>query len=376
MAGYYADWSASYLPPESIDWSKFDVVDFAFAEPTSDGGLQFTQDNSSDLLHRLVTLAHAAGKRVKLSVGGWTGSAYFSTLVASSGSRNKFIQNIVQAYNAYNLDGIDIDWEYPAAPGAPGNAQSPNDSANYLVFLKGLRAALPDGALITAATQVWPFYGPDGQPLPDVSDFAAIFDWILLMNYDIWGSSSKPGPNAPLSDGCKNSTQPTANAYAAVASWQAAGFPASKITLGVPAYGYLQKSSASHLYQRSWRGMSPPPHKRQGGSVTVKNEAGGTTNGQIMWHSLVDQGALTLSGGSYVGAGGFTRHWDECSSTPWLKSESSGQIITYDDVESMNMKGQFAAQAGLRGCNVFSMDGDYLAGGFPLTDAVRAGMGI
>lgn len=34
-----------------------------------------------------------------------------------------------------------------------------------------------------------------------------------------------------------------------------------------------------------------------------------------MWYGLLNQGALTLSDGQYVGAGGFTRYWDSCSST-------------------------------------------------------------
>lgn len=86
-------------------------MDFAFAIPTSSGGLEFTQNDSSDLLNRLVTTAHAAGKRVKLSIGGWTGSVYFSSLCADPGLRATFVQSIVSAYHTYNLDGIDIDWE-------------------------------------------------------------------------------------------------------------------------------------------------------------------------------------------------------------------------------------------------------------------------
>lgn len=42
----------------------------------------------------------------------------------------------------------------------------------------------------------------------------------------------------------------------------------------------------------------------------------------------------------------------------------------------MSLKGQFAAQAGLRGCNIFSVDGDFTNGGWPLTDAVRSGLGL
>jgi chitinase len=131
--------------------------------------------------------------------------------------------------------------------------------------------------------------------------------------------------------------------------------------------------------------------------VAVYNDNYGTTDGQVMFESLISQGALALdSSGAYVGAGGFTRHWDSCSSTvsprftvdlglvnaiayvpqPWLKSSSSGQLITYDDPTSMSLKAQFAVQAGLRGCNIFSMDGDWTGSSWPLTDSVRSGMGL
>lgn len=140
-------------------------------------------------------------------------------------------------------------------------------------------------------------------------------------------ASSTPGPNAPLSNACGNSTQPLANAYAAVASWTAAGMPAHQITLGVPAYGYLQMSSASSLIQRRG-GVSPRdklPHRKatlqaqeqkRASYVTVYNDGGGTSDGQVMFEELVSQGALTKdSSGEYVGAGGFVREWDGCSST-------------------------------------------------------------
>ncbi len=190
MNAYYPDWSGWYLAPEAVDWSKYDVIDFAFALPTANFGLEFTQDNSADLLTRLVKTGHAAGKRVKLSIGGWTGSTYFSTICASKSNRKTFISNIMSAYHLYNLDGIDIDWEYPGIQGASSNAVSGSDSANFLSFLTELRAALPTGALISTATQVWPFADANGNPMSDVSGFAKVIDWILIMNYDVWGCRS------------------------------------------------------------------------------------------------------------------------------------------------------------------------------------------
>ncbi|KAG8956634.1 hypothetical protein FRC04_000112 [Tulasnella sp. 424] len=358
VAAYFPDWTT--MTPEKIDWDRFDWIDFAFAVPNSKFVPAFTGDNSEDLLKRLVTAAHNAGKKVKLSVGGWTGSKYFSPAVSTSSNRQTFANNILAVYQKFNVDGIDIDWEYPGTSGNDGNTISSSDSANYLSFLKILRATLPDDAVITAATQVWPFAGSNGAPLKDVSAFAQYFDWILLMNYDVWGSSSTPGPNAPLSDGCKNSSQPLANAVAAVKSWTNAGMPASKLTLGVPSYAYISKSTATRLTGRS--------------SVTVKNDDGGTTDGQVQFNSLISQGALQKKNGAYIGAGGFTRYWDSCSSTPFLRSSAAGQVITYDDPESLKLKAQFAKEAGIKGVNMFDVHGDTAS--WELIDAVRSGLGI
>lgn len=154
-------------------------------------------------------------------------------------------------YNQYSLDGLDIDWEYPGVMGQDGNIVSSSDSANYLLFLQLLRKTLPAGAKITAATQVWPFAGTNGNPLRDVSAFAEVFDWITVMNYDVWGSSNTPGPNAPLSDGCGNSLQPLANAYGALSSWTNAGFPAKKLMLGTAACVLLFESRISFLASRT-----------------------------------------------------------------------------------------------------------------------------
>lgn len=49
---------------------------------------------------------------------------------------------------------------------------------------------------------------------------------------------------------------------------------------------------------------------------TTVSSGWSTTEGQVMWHDLVGQGALQKSwDGNWVGAGGFERIWDECSST-------------------------------------------------------------
>src|ERR1700761_3797253 len=97
------------------------------------------------------------------------------------------------------------DWEYPGESGA-GNTYSPQDTTNFLLFLRLLRSSLPPAARISAAVQDWPFAGQNGEALTDASEFAEVVDWVLLMNYDVWAGLSTPGSNSPLSNACGNSS--------------------------------------------------------------------------------------------------------------------------------------------------------------------------
>ena len=75
VMGYYPDWAYPAFPPENIDFRRYDWIDFAFALPDADFALVWDDmDSGPKLLERLVTAAHAGGSKVKLSIGGWTGS--------------------------------------------------------------------------------------------------------------------------------------------------------------------------------------------------------------------------------------------------------------------------------------------------------------
>ena len=89
-------------------------------------------------------------------------------------------------HDRYNVDGIDIDWEYPGQGGNDGNAVSANDTANFLTFLRLLRKKLPQDSKISAAVQTVPFADAQGMPMQNVSEFADVLDWVLIMNYDTW----------------------------------------------------------------------------------------------------------------------------------------------------------------------------------------------
>ncbi|KAG6854842.1 hypothetical protein C0991_012032 [Blastosporella zonata] len=375
LMAYYSDWVDDSFRPEDIP-CLFDWVDFAFAVPTEKMDLSWDEpDSAPGKLRRLVSRCRVCQAKVKLSIGGWTGSKYFSSAVRTAEKRLLLANNVLTVFNTFKLDGIDLDWEYPGRAGADGNQVHPDDSKNFFLFLRSLRSVLPAGSCITAAAQTVPFTDGSGEPMEDLSQFAAVLDWAMLMNYDAWDSSPFPGPNAPLYDACQNSTQPDSNAVAAVNKWTAAGFPLSQLVLGVPSYGYLSSSNAQSLRQRRGRRwlLSQDYHTLSGPGVRLTSEDN-NGSGQIMFRQLVKQGALVLdcpanatNPATFVGAGGFTRYWDSCSGTPFLRSSLAEQVVAYDDPESLAMKTKFAACLGMRGVNMFDTHGDTEQGDLVLT---------
>lgn len=136
----------------------------AFGIPDSDFSIYFTQDDSVSILQKLVKNAHKHSTKVVLSVGGWTGSAHFSDAVKTASNRETFATNLAALVTKYDLDGIDLDWEYPGTAGATDDYAAA-DSANLTRLLKLLRSKLGSKKLITMAVSVQPFIGSDGSPL-------------------------------------------------------------------------------------------------------------------------------------------------------------------------------------------------------------------
>ncbi|KAJ8076967.1 hypothetical protein PM082_001390 [Marasmius tenuissimus] len=378
-AAWYAGWHANEgFPLSKVPWDKYTYLTYSFAITTEDPRLISLNGSEPDLLPEFVKTAHQHHVGALVSFGGWTGSRFFSPAVGSPENRTAFVKTVTDFATKYDLDGIDFDWEYPNGAGIGCNAISPNDTTNFLAFLKELRSTEVGGKLLlTAATAITPFSNADGEPSADVSEFAKVLDFIAIMNYDIWGSWSETvGPNAPLDDTCTSKANQQGSAVSAVKAWSEAGIPKNQLILGVPAYGHsftVNKTAAFNgteklqLYPAFNASVHQAGDKWDDGAglnvCGVEEPNGGNFN---FW-GIIEAGYLNEDGSPKKGV---PYRFDECSKTAYVYDEKRELVVSFDDATSFSAKGKFIADNGLAGFAMWESGGDY---NDILLDSIRKG---
>jgi GH18 family chitinase len=243
VVGYQPSWAGT---AQEIEYDKLSHVIYAFIRPTTTGGL--TAVENPQKLRDIVALAHAQGVKVLMAVGGWSdlNNADFQGMAANASYRTAFINNLVSLVNTYQLDGVDIDWEYPVA-GA--------DPANFTTLMDELGTAMhARGKLLTAAVAAYGDYANGIQ----TAVFADV-DFLNLMVYD-------------GGDGAAHS--PYSMAVQSLDYWLGRGLPPSKAVVGVPFYGRPTWKSYRQLLTE---GANPAQDVFNGvyynGTATIKQKA-------------------------------------------------------------------------------------------------------
>ncbi|MGO4495045.1 glycosyl hydrolase family 18 protein [Paenibacillus sp. 2RAB27] len=205
----------------AVPYAKVTHINYSFARPTATGG--FNIDNPSNFA-ALVTKSRAEGKKIFLAIGGGqqVSTDNFATFAANPQYRTDFVNNCMDVINQYSLDGIDMDWEFPAGGDNP---------ANFALLISELSTAIHNaGKLLTAAVNA---YGPNADVI--LSSTFSSFDWINIMAYD---KGSDPATKANYQV-----------ATTALNYWAGRGLPAKKTVLGVPFYSTPNFISYNDLVQ-------------------------------------------------------------------------------------------------------------------------------
>jgi GH18 family chitinase len=197
------------IVPEIIPYDQLTHINYAFLTPQDDG--TFNPIANSWKLKQIVASGHAKNVKVLISVGGWGWDQQFETMAANAASRAAFVKNLKAFVDEYQLDGADIDWEYP---------DSGASSENFLTLIKELRAVLPDRLLTTAVVS----YGDNALGIHP--DSFSLFDFVNVMTYD--------GPDHGTMEQFEKG----------LAFWSERGLPKEKTVMGMPFYSHVKESSA------------------------------------------------------------------------------------------------------------------------------------
>ncbi|MHB9027942.1 MAG: RhuM family protein [Candidatus Latescibacterota bacterium] len=166
IVGYFPSYRGT---PREEQLSQLTHIIFSFATPTAEGGLINTIKN----LREMVEAAHRHGVKAGLAIGGGSyGDGDFPAIAASADKRGAFLDACMGEVDRFELDGIDLDWEYP----------NKGDEAEKYALLMGefAQALHARGKFLSSAVtdNDWPgSIAPDSSVLEDV-------DFLNVMAYD------------------------------------------------------------------------------------------------------------------------------------------------------------------------------------------------
>ena len=268
--------------------------------------------------------------KLLISVGGWSDSRYFSDAASTAARREKFAASCVDFVVEQELDGVDLDWEYPVSGGAPGMVHRPADKQNFTKLLQELRTQLDrqgrrDGKkyslTIAGAAGSWYLNQIEAVKAAD------IVDHIFLMGYDLHGTWDRYADfNAPLYAPSGASPQGKSGIADSVQAYLDKGIPAEKIVLGMPLYGY------------AYQGVS------------------GKNNGLHSTYTSAKSVSYKTLKRSYLSNGAYRQLRHQEAQVPYLYGNKT--FVSYDDGASLAAKAALARSRGLGGIGFWELSQD------------------
>uniref|UniRef100_A0A182PEJ9 Chitinase n=1 Tax=Anopheles epiroticus TaxID=199890 RepID=A0A182PEJ9_9DIPT len=270
--------------------------------------------------------------KLMIAIGGWNeGSSSYSTMANSDLLRAVFVESAVSFVKRYGFDGFDVDWEYPTLRGG-----ATEDRVGFIKLLRDLRARFDqEGLLLSIATAATADYLVSAYDVPEINKYV---HFVNLMSYDLhayWDAQT--GANAPM---YPNSWETgfyssMLNVDASVRAWLGAGLAPAKLSLGVPVFGHTFK-------------LASTTDTRIGAPTIGPGDAGPYT---------LEPGTLSyLEICEKLNAGGYTKAFSSVQQVPY--AYRGNQWISYDDVNSIAIKVQYAKRMNLGGIMVWSIESD------------------
>lgn len=199
----------------NLDFSKLTHIAVAFAKIKQIDGrwIPYIAESVSYAVGKLKEKIknQNADTKIILSVGGAFADG-FCQASRTPESRRIFAEELIKILNRLQIDGVDIDWEFPGSS-ALGIESCKNCKKDYILLLTEIKKLLK-GRLLTIAAGSNRYIGID------VKSLAKIVDYVFVMTYDLGSAHSDIFLTKMF-----------------VTMWKLAGVPNNKLCVGVPFYG-------------------------------------------------------------------------------------------------------------------------------------------
>lgn len=309
------------LDEKTIDANKLTHINYAFVD-VKDSMAWLTNLATDSINFRKLNYLKKDNPDLKIliSIGGWSWSENFSDAVLTENSRKKFARTSAAIVEQYNLDGVDIDWEYPGMRGEDNVFRS-EDKENFTLMFKAIREDLDKLATKTGKTYLVTTALPCFPKLFEVTNMgeaAKYLDYINIMAYDYYVAGDTAGHHSNLYHSENYEKEDSGNK--AYDLYTKAGVPAEKLVLGIPFYG------------RSW-------FMKTGDNLGINRPVDSVARG----------GGYTFIKDSIMTRPGFVRHWDDKAKAPFLWNAETHQLVVFDDEESIKYKCEYVKTKNMAG---------------------------
>ena len=322
-----------YRPPAKINFKLYTHLCHAFITADENGVMRTNRNVPS---RELTTQAHEVGVKVLLSLGGWGWDKQFAAMVSKPEAEDRYVQSVLAMVDAFDYDGIDLDWEYPDTTEEVAGFERLAKRFRKQLDILGVKKKRPMIQTMAAAANASTLKWLSNELLLET------MDWVNVMTYDMAGDwTDYAGHHSPLFASAKQPGSPRSTELS-MKYLVARGMPANRLALGIPLYGKGFAVSEPYASTKDRKPGQRAPGGHYSRLAQLQKEQG------------------------------WIRQWDDETKNPWLVAPDRSAVIGYDDAESIALKTEWAMKLGLRGVFFWEINQDRLADGTnPLQEAAR-----
>lgn len=340
-------------PADKLPLDKMNGIYFSFAH-IKDGlatlkgftwhhdGKDHKIDDSTKQLKDLVAMKRKfPDLKVYISIGGWGWGKDFHEMARTDKGMKAFIDSVIKIVEDYDLDGVDMDWEFPGIEADTKDGWSRDDIPRFTKLIEDTRISL-DKLSKKTGKKYWLSFaaGAFVDCINNSIDWKAVLpyvDSINLMTYDFVGGYSKVTGNHSSvfpTDEQKLSLVYTLNLL------ESKGVPSDKIICGAAFYG------------RAWKDVPD-----------INNGLYQKGTPYMPWVDYKDFPE------NFNSDKGFKKYWDKRSYSSYLYNRKKRIFVSYDSEKSIIKKVEYLKEHGVLGILYWELSADNKE--FQLTNAVH-----